>query len=319
MRANDISSWEEWKEIFTNEVYWEAAIKEICKKENIKCHSVQKGYPGTHAVFMIDGVYVLKIFMPLIPNDFYSERDTYLHLKDVNLPIPRLIAVGQYGGWNYLIVTKIEGEAVREVFDNMTESNKIEIARELGGIIAKLHGYPVGDLSDKMNAYLSSWELLQEERKEKVVKELTGVLPQEVILEIGAFLTNYDEHQWESCLVHADLTTDHLLLDKDGENYEIAGLIDLADCRIAPPEYEWVCLYTDLLSQHSPAMQAFMNSYRPGVKLDAAWRRKMMYVTLTHLYGVNLIKWVLNERGNPIIRSMDQLQELIWPKELGNA
>src|SRR5450756_2156449 len=59
-----VTTWEEWSRIFTDITLWEPAIREICRKEGIAVTTVQPGFPGTNAVFLLDDKMVIKISPP---------------------------------------------------------------------------------------------------------------------------------------------------------------------------------------------------------------------------------------------------------------
>ena len=319
-----VRTWKEWGELFTDVPRWRAAVEEICCRESIPLCPVQAGYPGTNAVFILDQAYVVKIYAPFCHEDFYLERELYPILeRDPRIPAPRLIAQGILDDqmpWPYIVMDFKPGDPIRQVRAQISRANLTAIASEMGEIVRALHSTPLEQLQT-MDRSPEGWARFVQARLEGCLEEnrREGVLPETAIGEIPALLASLQLDRDEPALVllNGDLTEDHLLVHRsplqqgDSEWY-ISGLIDFADALVGPQEYEWIALWFGALDRDRACLRAFMESYDPGVELDSAFSRRAMAFTFLHEFGAPIVATILRRLGNPHLRSIQELQEILW-------
>ena len=69
---------EEWGRVFTQVQVWEPMVRAICRRHLATAPSeILAGYPGSHAVFIVDGTVVVKIAAPFWRDDFCREQELY--------------------------------------------------------------------------------------------------------------------------------------------------------------------------------------------------------------------------------------------------
>ena len=144
-----VTTWAEWGRMFTNVAQWTIAVREICRRHHLPAQHVEAGYPGTNAVFVVDNVYVVKIYAPFCPEDFDLERELYVLLgQNPHVPVPSLIAQGILEDqirWPYIIIDFKPGAPIREVRSRIPRRNLLRIAAH-GGHRAPTHRVPVETL-----------------------------------------------------------------------------------------------------------------------------------------------------------------------------
>ena len=113
-------------------------------------------------------------------------------------------------------------------------------------------------------------------------------------------------------LLNADLTEDHLLLTRMGEQWQISALIDWADAEVGEPVYEWVALWYSLCRRDASFFRAILRAYDPDLPLDASFRRQMLAYTLFHRFGALIIEW-LWAQDQPIISTLHDLENWLLP------
>lgn len=89
-------------------------------------------------------------------------------------------------------------------------------------------------------------------------------------------------------------------------------MIDFADARVAPREYEWPALWFSALDCDLSSLGAFMAAYDPTERLNADFRRLAMAYTLLHEFGPEIIAEVLSARQAAALDSMRDLQSALW-------
>lgn len=285
------------------------------------------GYPGSCAVFVADGQFVVKLFPPMLRRDFHREREVYRLLEHRLDAIPRLLADGIYHDrieWPYLILQFCAGEPIRELYQRgiwqgVTAANKEAIGQALGQMIRTVHEIPLTEASH-FDERPPAWQQFIIERRSTCLDDLRREtpLPAVVLAEAAAFLDEVLPELLEKaqpCLIHADLTEDHLLLVEQAGEWHISALIDWADAEAGMPAYEWVALWFSLCRQDKSLFRAVLHAYNPALRLDDTLRRWMLAYTLLHRFGAGAIAESLQRAGDPPIYTLADLeQQLLWRK-----
>jgi hygromycin-B 7''-O-kinase len=314
-----ITTWAEWGRMFTNVAQWTSAVREICRRHNLPVQHVEAGYPGTHAVFVVDKTYVVKIYTPLSPEDFDLECELYTLLgPNPRLRVPQLLAQGILEDqirWPYIITAFKPGVPIREVRARIPHRNLLRIAAELGEIVRELHRVPVASLTSLAHTH-ASWQQFVRQRQTEVAEaaQWAGILPEPVIAEIPGFLASALSGGEEAslALLNGDLTEDHILLEQRDGRWRISGLIDFGDALVGSRDYEWIALWFSALDRDYEELTAFMTAYDPHLKLNDAFFTRAMAFTFLHEFGPDILALTLKALGQPQIESLQELQALLW-------
>lgn len=313
---------EQWSAIFTDLAQWRPVVSRICAQEGLACDSVEAGYPGTNAVFLVDRRYAVKVYSPFW-KDFGVEKELHIALgHEARVPVPQMVASGRFVDridWGYLITEFLEGEPVRELRGALSRDDLIAIAADLGRMVRVLHGTDLVSLPALAQLHETGPKLARR-RKVEVVKELgeRKLLSDRVLDDLAAFLEEaarkaVDDH---AVLVHGDLTEDHVLLSKRDGGWEITGLLDLGDAHACPKEYEWPALWLGALGRDAAALRAFFESYDPTALEREDFLQRAFAWTLLHDFGAGMVEDVLKGYVGPPIDSVDRLREVMWPDSI---
>jgi Ser/Thr protein kinase RdoA (MazF antagonist) len=325
-----VRTWDAWGAIFTDADVWTPAVQEICRRSDLPCHSIEPGYPGTNAVFIVNrddpthSPFVVKIYAPFCLEDFHLERVLHPFLT-AHIPILRVPHLLGYGilhaemDWPYILLSFLPGRPIREVRSEIPPHQMQTIARALGRQIGALHAVPTKILRD-LDVDLQPWDGYVEGQLERSVRELRDkqILPPHVIGEIPDFVrtTLARNPSPQHVPVNGDLTQDHLLLTECSGTWAISGLIDFADSRIAPRTYDWIALWFGALDRDPAALRAFMTGYDPKIPLDAAFYRRALAFTILHEFGALIIEETLDRMNQPTVGTLDALLDVLWkPKD----
>lgn len=315
-----IETWKQWGAMFTDVAQWTPTVREVCRREGIGFEHIEAGYPGTNAVFVLDGRWVVKIYAPFCHADFELERMLYPLLSETtHIPSPRLLAEGVLEDalhWPYIVMDFKPGQSIREVRTQISTPNRIEIAMALGAMTYELHGIPLIRVAQMPNLR-SDWPAFHRQRLTGCLAELkTRVgLPAPILDEIAAFLTaNVNGESAPLMLINGDLTEDHILLEEKDGWWRVSGLLDFADALIAPRAYEWIALWFGALDRQFDEFAAFMRSYNPAILLDGAFFQEALLFTFLHQFGAGIVADVLKKWRNSPPESLAELQRVLWPK-----
>jgi hygromycin-B 7''-O-kinase len=343
-----IETWHDWGEIFLDVPTWAPLVREICRRVSFPCRTIVPGYPGSNAVFIVnlsDPAHrvVVKIYAPLCSEDYEFERELHPLLAQIpELGAPMLLDHGVLASetrWPYVVLSFIPGEPIREVREAISDKNLMCIAADLGRRVRALHALPLDGVTS-LDVTAASWLRYVRDQIPRTIKALNreSLLPQRLLGQIPAYVAEVldaslcnraspsartlSESAFHpggcalSCddlvLVSGDITEDHILLREVAGAWRISGLIDFADARIAPRDYEWVALWFGALDRDTGALSAFLHTYDPKIKLDAAFYRRALAFTLLHEFGALIIVETLPRRLQAKITGMDELLEMLW-------
>jgi hygromycin-B 7''-O-kinase len=225
MNLHEIKAWttDQLEEHFTNVSLWELAVREIARRERVGCAKIEAGSPGSSAVFLLDGKYVVKIFPPEHAGDADVEAEVLNALaQDAVIPAPRLHSkdTDPILQWPYLLMDCVSGVALRDLLPDLDDKELERLADEIGAVVHAMH-----QLGDKLEPALSrmgrGWsDTLTEMEADrslalKALRDLAVHTPEKGWVEEVAVAL---ESEWNACLadpgvlVHRDLTADHFYL-----------------------------------------------------------------------------------------------------------
>jgi len=313
----DSVSWENWGALFLDVNRWRPVVARICETTAVThATHIEAGFPGSCAVFVVDRQIVVKLYPPMMEQDFYREREVY-RLLDGRLPhLPRLLGDGVYHDridWPYLLLEFREGAAIRDVFDEIEPANRLVIARELGAILRVLHETAVAHVT-AFDPSPAAWAHFIAIRRADCIAEVRQktTLPEKVVAELETFIHEIDLAVKRAVLINADLTEDHLLLLQRDDQWRISALIDWADAEVGAAEYEWIALWFGLCQRDGSMFREVLRVYDPGWQLDDAFLERVMAYTVLHRFGAGIIEHVLKRDGRPPIPTLADLRKQLW-------
>jgi hygromycin-B 7''-O-kinase len=314
-----VDSWSDWSSIFKDVGIWRPAIDAICEQEGIGYRRIEIPRSNTNAVFILDRSLVLKVYNPVWP-EFDMER-RLLEVLGGNgaVPTPSIVASGKLLdrlSWRYLIQEYCPGLTLEAIRPEITRDDLLGIASGVGAVVRALHRTDIR-LFDGIDAG-EPWGTFVGRRRREVLPELVGkgVIASEVA---DALADTLDEaiagnSQTPHVIVHGDLESDHVLLERSGGEWAVASLIDFGDAKVGLRDYEWMPLWFGLFDRDIRMMRAFLEAYDPDLLTDDELPRRMMAWTLLHDFGTDAVVELLGKTNAAIpVSSIDVLQELLWP------
>lgn len=320
-------SWEQWGQLFTDTAAWLPAIHHVWSQspelrrlagQTIPMH-IQPGYPGTCAVFTMDTTAVIKFFPPFAHEDFDRER-AVLERLGYRLPlVPHLLSDGvlrDRTDWPYLVLRYDPGSAWRDLQTEMSDANRRAVCGELAAFMREIHHQPIDDGPEWPSQ--TWWPRLVAQRTSDAPEELARLtsLSATVLHDASALLEGFDWPACRPCLVHADLTEDHLLLQsaQDAQDkWHLSRVIDWADAEVADVMYDWVALWFSVCHRDAGLFRDFLEAYDPAIRINAEFVRGLLAFTLLHRFGPLIISDVLPESRQRRISSLAELEAELFP------
>jgi hygromycin-B 7''-O-kinase len=294
----DFDSREFYTRHFLDLALWAPFVRQVCERHAFSAAEIRTGTPGTCPVFMVDNRWVVKFFGPLFngAESFAAERaaSRWIDQHPV-LPHAARLADGQLwagseAGWHwpYLIFEFLDGVSLGEVFETLSESDRRQLARDLGTWLRALHDLEL----PATPPFEASWDRFQGFLRHQAAgcaarQAQWAALPAPLLAEIPGFLPPVDalfDPRSRPRLIHADLTGDHLLGRLEAGRWTSLGLIDFGDARAANLEYELTCLHLDLFRGSRPLLATFLEAY--GFSPGPGFAQRMLAYSLLHEFNL---------------------------------
>ena len=267
-----LSSLADYRRVHTDDAIWLPTVTAICSLHNIEANDLERKAAGTHVVFRA-GSRVVKLYAPFWLEDFTAERAALQFLR--GLPTPELVALGEIEGWPYLVMTLVPGAPAEEIWSDLTDPQRIDIARQLGELMKRLHRQGgVAELG-------TDWDAFIEERITRAEDFHAAGEPWRNW--IHERLTGFHEPPFSPVLLHADITADHVLLSRTARGWRITGLIDFGDAMMGHPFYEFIAPLAFYCFGDPSASRALLDGY--ALDLTPEITDRLTTYCLLHKYG----------------------------------
>jgi hygromycin-B 7''-O-kinase len=269
---------------------------------------------GTNLVVGLGDGLILKVFPPLLRSQFVSERMSLAQLRGrLGIPIPEIMIEGERDQWPYLVITRLPGILGTQAWPALPEDQKERVLGQIGETIAEVQRVPVGELS----RIEPRWDQFIAQQIEgcRVRHQRLG-LPQKYqdglddILRDAAALIPMDA---PPVILTGEYIPENFLLNSEGGNWRLSGLIDFGDVMTGWGEY-------DLLGP-----SAFMTAGMPrrvrslfagfgysNADFDAVLKRRLMALLLLHRAS-DPVRHICIEGWQQKAADLFELQELLWP------
>lgn len=185
---------------------------------------------------------------------------------------PKIIATGRLfpetdQDWPYLVSERLDGVAWRDC--RLSTRHRMTVANELGRQVRMVHDIDTGAAADLAGGRLQEHRAGITERHRR-----WNTLPTRMIDQIPDYIAGY--RPIGRCLVHGDITEDHIFVDDD----RLVGLIDWGDAMITDPFYELGALHLDAFGADRRLLGSFLEGY--GWPIDEGFVVHAMQAALLH-------------------------------------
>lgn len=270
---DNICDWASWGRVFYSIESFETLIKHIFNKENIFFDRIEHCKPGANAVFKV-GSYVIKIYAPKesgmdTDSDYYTEIFGMERANSLDIAIPKIISKGTIEDkykFRYLIMDYIDGQALGDIEDTLSNEQKTVIGKKMRNITDKMNTY-----SQKFN----SIDIIQRGLNNKRWSIFPNSFNEERIEYLNELVLKNEVY------VHGDLNPDNVLIGKNENVY----IIDFADALLAPSEYELPAIICELFCFDKAYMEGYFGEYNLEDFTELCLKGLLM-----HDFGSNIIR-----------------------------
>jgi hygromycin-B 7''-O-kinase len=270
-----------YQRVWADDAFFAAAVQAILRRHAIAAAPVRYS-SGTAVAYRLSDA-VLKLYPPFAAADADLEIDVLTRLLTLpRLPGPRHLADGALDGFRYLLMSHLPGEPIERSWAELSATARVQLAREAGTLVHLLHTARSSDLP-RANG---EWDEFRAAMRARALDHhVRSGLPAERARELRSLLEMLDaEPELDSArvLLHTELGPGHLLV----EHGQITGLIDFAEAREGPPEYDMAAVGLFITRGDAAAFAAFLDAYGvPESRRGKPLLRRLMRHTLLHEYG----------------------------------
>jgi hygromycin-B 7''-O-kinase len=271
---------------------------------------------GTYPTLLTDTGLVVKLFGQRYygPESHAAERDAYRVLAGYPLPAPGLVAAGALFSdadgwpWPFLVVTQVHGVSYASQQASLSPSDRLLVARELGGFLRQLHALPLVG----MDALRPDWDrclaLLARRRRDAPADyRRWGILPPHLVDQLDGWLPDplaLVDTRRPPRFLHGDIHSQHVFLDP--VTHALSAVIDFTDALAGDPRYDLVALHFGTFRTDKALLIACLDGCGWPVP-DDDWPRQMLAFTLLHDFNMLTPNMDLAR-----YRALDDLADAIW-------
>lgn len=294
------------------EPFKKAAI-EIANRHQLPDASLTLFPDGSNVIFAHGLDRVIKIIPPLLRNQFESERLVLKHLQHkLSIPTPELDHEGEFDGWSYLIMTRVEGETLEAVWGSLKFENKMTLMKEIGSLIYEVHSLGIQGLEP----IDSHWkQFIERQISLCIERHRKNQLKEQLLSEIPEYLSaseNLVPLKFQPVLLTGEYTPFNLLVKKVADRWTLSGMIDFGDCMLGLPEYDLLGPGAFLIQGNKALLRAFLLSYGySNDELNSTLSHRLTALMLLHRFSNLHIQVRIPDWEKKVI-SLNDLQNLVW-------
>lgn len=297
--------------------YWNPVIAHISERCGFQPSGIQR-LGGSCVVHRVGDV-VIKLHEPWNHGSSRVETEA-LQLVQKRLPVrtPELLHVGDIDGWNYLVMRRVPGVPLSDVWPTLSRENKSVVLQQLGIITAELHRLPLQNPDSEMRI---DWQRFTRQQVEQCqARQCALGLAKKWSHQFPEYLETLLPEVFggpELVLLHTEIMGANVLLKQFQSEWRVSGLIDFEPCMIGQPEYEFAAIAAFLTSGDPHLLRAFLLSYGYlESALDTKLRARIMVWMLLHRFA-NVPLYLRTIAGSETARSWLELEQLWCGTECG--
>lgn len=260
---------------------WLPAVSALAEAHGLAGVALQD-LGGGNLVVAAGTNHVIKLTAPVFRREIDAEAAALAHIGAA-LPVPRLIAHGEWLGWPFVILTRLPGAGIGSCRAVVPAAQLQALLRAVGAALRSLHSLvpPASLPGERWAAYLARESVACVPRQRAwglapaLVDDLPGFLAKVALAPLPP-----------EVLLHADLTHENVIVRNLDGRWELSGLIDFGDAMTGDPLFDLVAPAL-LIGRGDPALiAALLDGYQiPRAQRDATLRRRLMALAALHRWN----------------------------------
>lgn len=284
------------------------AVLALCGRLGLGGAHVARFPGGSMPVYAVGETLVLKLYPPVY-RACRTAEERVLRVLGGGLPVPtpRVERAGESGNWDYILMTRLHGEPLTEVWPRASERDRDRLAGQLGTALAALHEVNIPALGP------ADWDrFISGQRAGCAARQRALGLGEPWLAQIPDFLDSVRLLPSPPALLHTEVMREHLLaVAGPGAQWSLSGLYDFEPAMTGAREYEFALagVYVSAGDPHVLRRLLTAYGYRDD-QLDGGLQRRLLAYALLHRYS-NLPKY-LRILPLPRAQTLGALAERWW-------
>jgi hygromycin-B 7''-O-kinase len=202
------------------------------------------------------------------------------------VPVPTILQTGELGGWRYIISAHVPGVQLHQVISDLSEADLEAVAVDLGQFMASFHSVAIAGFDGDFGSWAGYLE--------RNVREAAGIHLErgnspDWARQIAELLRAQHDRLVRlgpPVLIHADLTPEHVMLQRVSGRWRLSGVLDLADAMLAPAELDAAVPLLDIFRGGRNLQRRFLRE--AGIALTAeheTFSSLFMAIALLHPFS----------------------------------
>jgi hygromycin-B 7''-O-kinase len=306
--ADEFSIWR------TEPARWLPAALDIAGAHRLSVGNLHVFTTGTNLVLGLGEHLVLKIFPPPFRSQFVSERAALRQLRGrLAIPTPDIVHEGEREQWSYLIMTRLKGVVGSEVWPVLSEPSKQRVLREIGETIAQVQRVPLGEIA-----------LVQPTWPDFMARQIAGCrarhirlgLPEKYWNELDALIsaapTLIPMHE-PAVILTGEYIPENFLLERDGNDWRLAGLFDFGDVLAGWGEYDLLGPSAFMTAGRPERVRGLLRGFgKPEGAIDHPMLQRLLTLTFLHRASDPLRKIAIADWQHRAA-TLSDLGRMLWP------
>jgi hygromycin-B 7''-O-kinase len=301
----------DWDTLLADDSRLREGVAAIAQRHGLHGAQPERYDSGSLPVYALGEQHVLKLFPPPEGQHAAVEARTLAHVQGrLPLPTPELIASGTLEGWHYLLMSRLHGRRLVDVWPELSPADRDRFASELGEGIAALHALDTTGLHDLEPHWPG---FIRQQHQSAVERQRQRGLGEAWLEQIPGFL-----QAWQPppparlSLLHTEIMREHLVAMPGPGGWQLAGLFDFEPAMLGAPEYDFASVGLFVACGDGRFLRRLLLAYGyADAALDEALQNRLMAHALLHRYS-NL-KWYLERLPPQGAGTLEALARRWWP------
>jgi hygromycin-B 7''-O-kinase len=246
---------------------------------------------------------VIKLFPRAERSHFEAEVAALTRLDGaLSIPTPRVVASGERDGRWYVVMSRLAGRPLCDIWPELAREERLDIVRQVGTGLAELHARGGSGLP----ALSVDWrEFLDGRRAGNGERQAAKGLGAPWLGQVDAYLDRwFPRDDGRRALLHTEVMREHLLVDRRDGAWRVSGLFDFEPAMIGAPEYEFASVGLFVTCAEPGLFGAALEAYgAPAADEELPYR--ILAYTLLHRYSH--LRWYLERLPSEGCRTLEAL------------
>ncbi|MBS1913584.1 MAG: phosphotransferase [Bacteroidetes bacterium] len=292
---------------------WMAAVGEIAGRHGLPPH-LRPVDGGTNCLAVAGNHHIIKLFPPPLAHQYLSERAALVALKG-RLPVetPALQAADQLDGWHYIVMSRLDGVPLEDVWAHVPEAGRLDMMVEIGQLMACVQALPANDL-----AWLEpEWHgFIATQLERCVARHQRQGLPPHMLAGLQRYLDGNAHllpRPFIPTILTGEYTPENLLVQHQDGRWQLTGLIDFGDVMTGFGEYDLIGPGAFLCGGRPARLARLLDGYGiAAAERSGRLRSRLMLMHLLHRYSDFDAQLRIHGWRNRA-HDLDELARIVWP------